>query len=125
MANITDKQKEMISEIYSFCIVSTDITHKLSFLGDFYSIIRAALLRNGKYDKYSLALKLVKSDLKNAWATMGDQRNWPAAGQTAIDINERLVEIGINENLIDKIRIDFNASSLFSSPEQSNDEEDN
>jgi len=44
MTQISNKQKEAISKIYLFTIVSTDLRYKISFFSQLYAAIRSALL---------------------------------------------------------------------------------
>ena len=44
MTEITNKQKEAISQIYLMTVVSTDLRYKLTFLTQLYAAIRSALL---------------------------------------------------------------------------------
>lgn len=139
MTQISNKQKECISNIYLMCIVSTDIRTKLSVLNNLHSAIRAALLsgkiikiistttqsgndittlESEKEDRFNSAQLLNESKklLYEAYTTYATRNNWIGAEQKIIEITERLTALGYMHEFIDVEPERWNASYSFLAP---------
>lgn len=138
MTKIPTKQREAISEIYLMCIVSTEIRIKLSVMSHFYTAIRSALIKAGviefkktfdnkkgayKYeivrdDSFNSAKQLqdAKSMLYDAYSALARRDTWIRAEQLAIDVMEKLSELGYVHEFIDVDSERWNATYYMTSP---------